>query len=239
MLGFSLKPDLVRERAEEFRDMGFSAQKWFFRHGPSAGHEGREKNLTLVRTLRETLGDAYDLMFDCFMSWDVPYAISMARDMLPYRPTWLEEPLPPDPLDGFVRIKQATGIPLAAGEHLYSRWDVKPFLEAGALDFVQTDPEWTGGITELVKICALASTYDVKVVPHGHHVVAAAHVVASQSPALCPMVEYLIEHAERQQVFLKNPLTPVNGSIPLPTAPGLIELDESKVEKKAELEWLP
>jgi L-alanine-DL-glutamate epimerase-like enolase superfamily enzyme len=236
MLGFSLEPEAVRERVTQFQEMGFTAQKWFFRHGPSAGREGMQKNLTLVRTLREAVGEGYDLMFDCFQSWDVPYAVAMAREMLAYRPTWLEEPLPANDLDGFVRIRQATGIPLATGEHLDTRWGVKPYLEAGILDFLQTDPEWTGGITELVKICAMAAVYGVKVVPHGHHIAAAAHVVASQPPALCPMVEYLIEHKERQQALLKNPLIPVNGMIPLPTAPGLIELDEAKYDEREELD---
>ena len=237
-LGFSLEPYLVGERAKEFRDMGFTAQKWFFRHGPGAGHAGKEKNLQLVRTLRETLGDDVDLMFDCWMSWDLQYAVSMANDMMPYNPTWLEEPLPPNRVDGFIKLKRETGIPLSTGEHLYTRWDAKPFLEAGAIDFLQADPDWTGGITELVKICALAAVYEIKVVPHGHNVVPAAHVIASQSPSVCPLIEYLLRFQERQQFFHKNDWKPVDGFMPLPTDPGLgIDFDESRIEEKRELKW--
>ena len=56
---------------------------------------------------------------------------------------------------------------------------------------LQCDPEWCGGLSELLKICALVKEYEgVRLIPHGHHVLAAAHVVASQPEALCPMVEY-------------------------------------------------
>lgn len=237
-LGHSLEPDLASKRAREFYEMGFTAQKWFFRHGPGAGYEGREKNLQLVRTLRETLGDEAELMFDCWMGWDLQYAISMANDMMPHKPTWLEEPLPPNRLEGFIKLKGTTGIPLATGEHLYTRWDVKPFLEAGAIDFIQADPDWTGGITELVKICALAAIYEVKVVPHGHNIVPAAHVIASQSPSICPLMEYLIRFQERQQFFHKFPWRPTNGHMQLPAEPGLgIDFDESRIEERHELKW--
>jgi len=238
MGGRSLELDKVRDWAKVAYDSGFKAQKWFFRNGPADGAEGQRKNIELARTLRETLGPDADLMFDCWMSWDVPFAISSARELIEYKPKWLEEPLMPGRIEGYKKIKGETQIPLAAGEHLYTRWDVKPFLDAGVLDYVQADPEWTGGITELTKICALADTYDVKVIPHGHHVVAAAHVIASQSPALCPMIEYLINLMERRQFFHTKPLTPIDGYMPLPEGPGLgIVLDESKIEKQSDLEW--
>jgi L-alanine-DL-glutamate epimerase-like enolase superfamily enzyme len=172
------------------------------------------------------------------MGWDAPFAIAMARELRAFNPLWLEEPLPANRLSGFMRIKKETGIPLAAGEHLYTRWDVKPFLEAGVLDFVQADPDWTGGISELVKICALAAVHDAKVVPHGHHIIAASHVIASQSPGLCPMAEFLLRHLERQQFFQKTILRPENGWLPLPPGPGLgIVFDEAKIEERRELDW--
>ncbi|MCX7014630.1 MAG: mandelate racemase, partial [Candidatus Sumerlaeota bacterium] len=199
---------------------------------------GLRKNLELVRTLRETLGPDAELMFDCVQGWDLPFALDAARGMMAFQPTWLEEPLPAGHVSGFARLKRETGVPLAAGEHLYTRWDVKPYLEAGALDYVQADPDWTGGITELTKICALAAAYDARVVPHGHHVIAALHVVASQSPGLCPKLEFLLRHLERMQFFQKTILRPENGWLPLPTAPGLgIDLDESKIESRRALEW--
>jgi L-alanine-DL-glutamate epimerase-like enolase superfamily enzyme len=239
MLGYSVEPDEAGKIAREYFDRGFTAQKWFFKYNPAHGGEGRKKNLQLVRALRKALGDNAELMFDCLWSWDVPYAISMAREILPYRPTWLEEPLHPEQLEGYKRIKRDTGVPLAAGEHFYTRWNVKQFLDAGVLDFVQADPEWCGGITELVKICSLAEAYEVKVVPHGHHILAAAHVVAAQPPSVCPMVEYLFHsHLDRMQYFHKAVLRPEKGWLQLPTQPGLgLELDEDKIAEKRELKW--
>ncbi|MHC4742134.1 MAG: enolase C-terminal domain-like protein [Planctomycetota bacterium] len=239
LLGYSVEPDQAARVAREYFDTGFIAQKWFFKYNPTDGALGRRKNLDLVRALRGELGDAAELLFDCKWAWDVPYAISMARDILPYRPTWLEEPLHPEQLEGYIRIKRETGIPLASGEHFYTRWNVKPFLDAKVLDFVQTDPEWCGGITELVKICAMAEAYEVKVVPHGHHILAAAHVVAAQPASLCPMVEYLFHsHLDRMQYFHKNPLRPENGLLELPREPGVgLTLDEDKIGDKRELKW--
>jgi L-alanine-DL-glutamate epimerase-like enolase superfamily enzyme len=239
MLGYSVEPDKAGKIAREYFDRGFTAQKWFFKYNPTHGGEGRKKNLQLVQALRKALGDNAELMFDCLWSWDVPYAISMAREILPYRPTWLEEPLHPEQLEGYKRIKRDTGIPLAAGEHFYTRWNVKQFLDAGVLDFVQADPEWCGGITELVKICSLAEAYEVKVVPHGHHILAAAHVVAAQPPDVCPMVEYLFKsHLDRMQYFHKRVLRPEKGWLQLPTQPGLdLELDEDKIAEKREMKW--
>lgn len=237
-LGYSVAPEQARERAQALAAEGFTAQKWFFRHGPAAGAAGRQQNVALVRALRDTLGDDTALMFDCFMGWDVNYATALAAEIVPYTPAWLEEPLPPTELDGYRRLKRAVGLPLAAGEHLYTRWDVKPFLDAGVLDVLQCDPDWCGGISELVKICALAETYGVTVVPHGHSLAPALHVVAAQSPALCPMIEYLCVFMEQQQFFHAAPLRPVKGVVALPTAPGLgIALDESKIEQRRELTW--
>ena len=83
-----------------------------------------------------------------------------------------------------------------------------------------------------MKICHLASTYGAKVIPHGHNVLAALHVIASQSPAVCPLLEYLIAYVPEKVHFQKNPIVTGNGGIALPTAPGFgIELDQSKIEK--------
>jgi L-rhamnonate dehydratase len=239
MLGYSTEPQEARKRAREFFDRGFTAQKWFFQYGPADGRKGRLSNLLLVAALREELGDEAELMFDCHWNWDVPYTIAVAKEIMPYRPLWLEEPVHPEQIEGYQRIKRETGIPLASGEHFYTRWNCKPFLDAGILDFLQTDPEWTGGITEAVKICALADVHEVKVVPHGHHVLAAAHLVAAQPPGLCPMIEYLFHnHLDNTQYFQKTAHRPEGGWLALPTEPGLgLTLDESKIGQRRDLNW--
>jgi L-alanine-DL-glutamate epimerase-like enolase superfamily enzyme len=87
----------------------------------------------------------------------------------------------------------------------------------------------------MTKICALASAYDIPVIPH-HGVVASTHLIASQSITTCPMQEYLIQHGTRGQFFHKQPVVPEGGNIALPDRPGIgIELDEAKIESSREV----
>ncbi|MBC7235210.1 MAG: hypothetical protein H5T69_05170 [Chloroflexi bacterium] len=237
-LGHSLEPEKVRERALHFCALGYKAQKWFFRYGPGDGREGIERNMELVHTLRETVGEHIDLMFDAWLGWDVPFSIEMGRRMAPYHPRWLEEPVQPDRIESYARIRRETGIPIAGGEHEYTRWGFKVLLDADGVDVLQADPDWTGGISEMVKICALASAYDKQVIPHGHSVLPALHIIASQSPAVCPLLEYLVIHNQAKQWFHQETFMPENGLVRLPTKPGLgIEIDPAKVERQEELHW--
>jgi len=100
----------------------------------------------------------------------------------------------------------------------------------------QPDIYWAGGISELLKIAALASVYDVQLIPHGHSTPATAHFLYAQPITLCPMLEYLIKWNTIHQWFLKYPVEPNNGFVPLPTRPGIgMELDDAKIERQHEL----
>jgi L-rhamnonate dehydratase len=236
MLGYSIEPEVAAEIALDFRDQGFAAQKWFFRYGPGDGEAGMAKNVALAYALREALGPYYPLMFDAYMGWDTRYASEMLHHLNLLNITWVEEPLPPERVGSFQRLKGAASVPLATGEHVYTRWQVKELLVNGAIDFVQTDPDWTGGITELVKICALASAFEIPVVAHGHSLLAALHVAGSQSPAVVPYVEYLVRHQARKQFFHKPMYAPELGRVALPELPGLgLALDEEKIEARENL----
>jgi L-alanine-DL-glutamate epimerase-like enolase superfamily enzyme len=128
-----------------------------------------------------------------------------------------------------------TTIRLATGEHAHTRWQVRELLDAG-VGVIQADPDWAGGLSEQVRICALCSASDVPVVAHGHAMAVPVHVAASQSPQVVPMVEYLVRIQERNQWFHRSPLVPVGGSIELPAGPGLgIELDEERVLGRRDL----
>jgi L-rhamnonate dehydratase len=236
MLGYSLDPELVQERAQEVVRQGYGATKWFFRDGPTDGAAGIQRNLRLVRTLRESVGPDIDIMLDCWMSWDVPYTIQMASRLEEYMPRWLEEPVLPDKIEQYAEIRRNVRIPISGGEHEYTRWGLKALMDAGACDVLQPDIYWAGGISEMMKICALASAYDLPVIPHGHSTPATAHFIAAWPEPTCPLLEYLVKWNEIHQFFLKSPLKPVNGVITLPTTPGLgMELDETKIEKSLDL----
>jgi L-rhamnonate dehydratase len=232
-LGSSHDPERLAARAGELAAAGFGAQKWFLAHGPGDGPDGLRRNVTLVERLRAALGADYPIMFDASMGWDRGYATRFARAVEHLTPAWLEEPFGPEQLEAYADLRSRTSVPIAAGEHLYGRFEVQRYLQAGALDVVQSDPEWCGGVTELVRICTVASLHDVPVIPHGHGMHAAIHVVASQSPATCPLAEYLVHIMPGRHHFELDPPVPVGGRFPLPEEPGFgIELDPAKVEQE-------
>jgi L-rhamnonate dehydratase len=236
MLGFSTEPDMAAQVALAYKEKGFAAQKWFFRYGPGAGDKGKTRNVAMAAAVREAVGPSYTLMFDAFMGWDVPYAIDMVRALAHLKPRWVEEPIAPERIGSLRKIRKAAPVPLATGEHVYTRWQVKELLVNDAVDVLQTDPDWTGGITELTKICALASAFDVPVVAHGHSLLAALHVAGAQSPNTVPYVEYLIRHQTAKQFFHKAVYRPIGGAVRLPDLPGLgLVLDEAKIGSRQDI----
>ena len=237
MLGFSTVPEEAAQTAAAYKEMGFTAQKWFFRYGPGDGAAGKAQNVAMARAVREAVGEFYTLMFDAFMGWDVAYASEMVAALEALRVRWVEEPIPPERVGGLRRIRNAAHVPLATGEHVYTRWQAKELLVNEAVDVLQVDPDWTGGVTELVKVCALASAFEVPVIAHGHSLLAALHVAGSQSPSTVPYVEYLIRHQAAKQFFHTPVYRPENGEIRLPELPGLgLVLDQDKVDGRQELE---
>jgi L-rhamnonate dehydratase len=235
-LGYSLEPERVRERCLALKAEGYRAQKWFMGYGPGSGPEGLQKNVELVRLLRETLGATTDLMFDAYSGWDLNYALAWAKQVEQYRPRWIEEAAHPEKIETFATLRRSTSVPVASGEHFYGRWEVERYLQAGAVSVVQADPEWCGGISELVKICGVASLHDAQVIPHGHSIHAALHVIASQSPMTCPLAEYLILKMASYYHFEKNGPAPIKAHLALPQGPGFgIELDAAKVEQQSVL----
>lgn len=230
-LGSSLEPDKVRTRALELQQQGFRYQKWFIAYGPGSGPEGMRKNVELVRLLRETLGDDTELMFDTFSGWDQNYALEWAHQVEKYRPRWMEEVTHPEKIGSFAHMHRSTTVPLASGEHFYGRWEVQRYLQQNALSVVQADPEWCGGLTELIKIGTVCSLYDIPVIPHGHSLRAAVHTIFSQSPMTFPLGEYLAIKMQHYHHFEKNPMVVENAHIALPTGAGFdIQLDPAKID---------
>ena len=239
-LGFSQEPDEMQAKARELKAQGYTHQKWFLNHtSPQDGPGVLADNVEKVRLLREALGEDADLMIDVLFNWDLPYAVAWAKRVEKYNLRWFEEPVPAANLDAFIELSRETSIPIATGEHFYGRWDVQKFLKDDAIRVVQSDPEWCGGVSELVKMCAIASVHGAHVIPHGHNIHAAMHVVASQSPDICPLVEYLIQKMNgTYYYFEKEAPRPVNGKLTLPDRPGFgIELEASKISKKEIISW--
>jgi len=235
MLGFSVEDlGLVRERAEQFKDMGYTAQKWFFRHGPMSGYEGIKKNVEMVRTLREALGEDYDIMLDCWQSWNLNYAVKMIARIEEYEPRWLEEVAMPDRIDTYRQVRESTSIPISGAEHEYTRWGFKRFVDEEALDILQPDIYWAGGLSETLKIANYATIHDLITIPHGHSSRAGINFSLTQSPVHTPYQEYLVKWNDIHQFFLKTPVNPIKGIIEIPKEIGLgMEIDEAKIESES------
>ena len=130
-------------------------------------------------------------------------------------------------------MHRSTSIPIASGEHFYGRWEVEHYLEAGGLSVVQADPEWCGGISELLKIGTVASLHDIPVIPHGHSLRASLHTIFSQSPMTFPMGEYLVLKMQHYHHFEKSPMVVEQAHVALPTAAGFgVELDAGRIDSQ-------
>jgi L-rhamnonate dehydratase len=225
MLGFSVEPEAAAARSAEWVAQGFSGVKWYLPCGDADGLEGLARNVALIRAVREAVGDQVDIMVDCILANSsgnsLLYAIKLARQLEPYHPTWLEEPLNPEDLEAYVRLSRATRIPLAFGERSYTRWQFKHILESGAATVIQPEPAAAGGITELRKIAAWASTYGVPLVPHANETCRnAVHLLFAQPHRTCPLAEWGIKINHNVQFFYQDFYGPVNGYFELPPGPG-------------------
>ena len=125
-----------------------------------------DDSVARVREARETLGPGVGLMVDAHGTWSVREAQRFARKVADCDLGWLEEPVSPDNVAGQAEVRAATDIPIAAGETEQTRFAFRDLIEARAVDVLQPDVAIAGGITETLRICALAATHGLTVAPH-------------------------------------------------------------------------
>lgn len=176
---YSDESSKVAEEAKRYKEAGYKAMKLRFGWGPNDGAEGMQRNVALVRTVREVAGDEIDVMADAYMGWTLDYAKRMLPLLEPFHLRWLEEPVIPDDIRGYAELKSYGRIPIAGGEHEFTSYGFRDLLELRAVDYIQFDTNRVGGITQARKIAALAEAYSVPVVPHAgqmhnYHVVMAS-----------------------------------------------------------------
>lgn len=173
--------------AQQYKEEGYRAMKLRFGWGPADGASGMQRNVRLVRTVRDAVGDEIDLMADAYMGWTLDYAKRMLPLLEPFNLRWLEEPVIPDDVHGYAELKAMARIPIAGGEHEFTLYGFRDLLEARAVDYIQFDTNRVGGITQARKISALAEAYSVPVIPHGGQMHNYHVVMASLN---CAMAEY-------------------------------------------------
>lgn len=217
-------------RPDRAKELGFIGGKMPLHHGPAEGEEGMRKNLDMLRDMREKVGDDFWLMLDCWMSLDVDYATSLAHRAAEFNLKWLEEALIPDDYWGYAQLKKQvpSSVLVSTGEHEATRWGFRQLLETG-VDIIQPDVGWCGGITELIKISALADAHGALVVPHGSSVYS-YHFVLTRTNS--PFSEFLMMHETAEEIVpMFSPLllgepVPVNGRLRVPETPGFgVELN--------------
>lgn len=158
--------EALAEEAKRYKDEGYKAVKLRFGWGPMDGAAGMQRNLELVRTVRQSVGDEVDVMADAYMGWTLDYAKRMLPLLEPFHLRWLEEPVIPDDTGGYAELKAAGRIPIAGGEHEFTLYGFRELLDARAIDYIQFDTNRVGGISQARKIMALAEAHSVPVVPH-------------------------------------------------------------------------
>ena len=184
---YSVELNELATEAKRYKDEGYQAMKLRFGWGPTDGARGMQKNVALVRTVRESVGDEIDVMADAYMGWTLDYAKRMLPLLDPFHLRWLEEPVIPDDIQGYTELKKSMRIPIAGGEHEFTLYGFRELLEARAVDYIQFDTNRVGGLTQARKIAALAESYSVPVIPHAGQIHNYHVVMASFNS---PMAEY-------------------------------------------------
>ena len=231
--------DLAAE-ASRYKEEGYRAMKLRFGWGPMDGAAGMERNLELLRTVREAIGYEIDLMADAYMGWTLDYARRMLPLVEPYRLRWLEEPVIPDDINGYAALKAMGRVPIAGGEHEFTIYGFRELLDAKAVDYIQFDTNRVGGITQARKIAAMAEAHSVPVIPHAgqlhnYHIVMAS--LNSPMAEFFPVVDVEVGNELFWYIFDGEP-TPIKGHIDLrDDLPGLgLTVKESELSKFAIVE---
>ena len=188
-----------------------------FKVGVEGGHNTR-RDRERVRKVREAVGPDIKLLLDANNCWDAATAVQFANTIREYDILLFEEPVFADDIPGLARFKRGTDIPLATGEHEYTKFGARDLLMAGAADIVQIDGTRTGGFTEMLKIAALTQAWNVKFAPHAMENIH-LHLVSAIPNA--PFLERLFLFEDLTAHVFKDAPKPVGGMMTIPDLPGL------------------
>jgi len=238
------RPAALIAEAKAAREHGFSAVKMNVCEELTAIDSLRKIDAIVERVsaLREAVGPTLDLAFDFHGRVHAPMARVLLHELESLRPIFVEDPVAAGNLEALAELSRSTSIPLAVGERMHSRGEFKALFEARAAQLINPDPAHVGGITETLKIGAMAEAYDVALAPHCP--------LGPIALAACLQIDALCHNAVLQEQSLGihynsandllDYLTPQSrfiyrdGFLMIPTGPGLgIEIDEAKVAAAA------
>lgn len=217
---------------KKLTDQGFTAikvgQGYFGQPPPTTMSALVDLEREKIGAVRETLGNDIDLMMDPAAPfnrapWSAEVALRVTQAVDPYHLLWMEQPVRQTNVDDYVRIRQVCSTPLAAGENATTLHELKPFLEKRALDIVQPDSIWCGGISECMKMIAAAEAHDMRVAPHCFS--GAIGLAANYHIALASRACFIVEFPTASNPIMRDLVEKIfrfeDGYLYPPSAPGL------------------
>jgi D-galactarolactone cycloisomerase len=176
-----------------------------------------------VREARQALGPEIGLMVDAHGTWSVREAQRFARKVAECDLAWLEEPVSPDNVAGQAEVRAATDIPIAAGETEQTRFAFRDLIAARAVDVLQPDVAIAGGITETLRICALAASQGLTVAPHlwGGAILFASGLHLAVAIPCVTTLEFSRGENPLLHDLVAEPFELIDGHLTAPERPGL------------------
>ncbi|MDX3854452.1 mandelate racemase/muconate lactonizing enzyme family protein [Streptomyces sp. AK02-01A] len=226
-------PDAYHKAAEAVVERGYRALKidpfgtGHFELDRAASNDA----VALIEAVRDAIGPDTELMLEMHGRFSPATAVRLARELAPYAPAWLEEPVPPENLKALRKVADKVELPIATGERIHDRIEFRELFESGAADIIQPDVGHIGGILEARKLAATAETHYTLIAPH--NVGGSVLTAASLQLAACTPNFKILEHfndfadAEIKKVVRGAPrVDPATGCFEVSHAPGLgVEFD--------------
>jgi galactonate dehydratase len=233
--GRATTPDDWGTLCASYARRGFGGVKIYPVTRPFAGRADEDAAVAIVGAVRDAVGPDVDVMVDVYRMLTPSSALSFAERVAEFRPFWLEEPVPSSSIEGLAEIRSRSPVPVLSGESLFGKTEFRDLFERRAVDLINPDVCNCGGILELTEIAAWAEPNLVGVTPHNWNSLAvglAATLQASACVRDLVYVEHISAWVERSAELLVRPLEVVDGSIAIPTGPGLgIEIDEAALAR--------
>jgi galactonate dehydratase len=218
---------------ESFTAQGYLGVKIYPVDGSLATRREEDAAVAIVAAVREAVGPDTEIMIDLYRRLTPAAAIRFAHRIAPFRPFWLEEPVPSDNAAALAEVRARSPIPILTGESLFGTSEFRDVFALRAADYINPDVCNCGGILELTEIAAWAEAHLVGVTPHNWNSLAIG-LAATLQAAACIRdlinVEHISAWRDRSRLLMVDPnaLRVQDGMIRIPTAPGLgVELDES------------
>lgn len=225
----------LAEEAAGYAEEGFSAMKLKVGFGVAEDAE-------VASAVREAIGPGVALMMDANHAYDATRAIQLGRRLADLDIGWFEEPVPPEDLAGYAEVRAQQPIPVAGGECEFTRFGFREVLLRRAVDIVQPDTCAAGGLSECLKIAAMANAHGIRYVPHvwgtGVALATALQLLATlpQNPPCLhpqePILEFVRTEHPIRQAILAAPIEHQHGVVKIPDGPGLgIEIDRAALAR--------